>query len=267
MAKKISLANQKGGVGKSTSCINIGSLLATMGYRVCLVDIDAQSSTTHGTTNLVKIIEDDIPTMNEVMLGETHIKDIIIPLKEYSENLFLAPATLELSDAELTIVNSTMRETILQRELTSIDDDYDFILIDCPPARGLLTINALSASDFVLIPLQADYLAYVGVNLLYNTIMNVKEYINPKLQILGYFLTMKERTLHANDVKEQSKKDFEQLGLNLLGSISRATAVKDAILAGMDIYNYDPKNKVALQYKDLTLQILKQLSIKEGGGN
>lgn len=263
MAHKISVANQKGGVGKSTSVINIGSKLAALGYKTLLVDQDAQSSATFATTNLVKIIEDDVPTMNEVMLGEAHIKDIIIPLDEYSDNLFLAPATLELSDAELTIVNATMRETILARELKTVDDDFDFILIDCPPARGLLTINALAASDYVLIPLQADYLAYVGVNLLYNTIMNVKEYINPKLKILGYFITMAERTLHANDVKEQSKRDFEKLGLNMLGSVSRATAVKDAILAGMDIYNYDPKNKVAQQYEELTNAIINEVNTKE----
>ncbi|WP_366533425.1 ParA family protein (plasmid) [Carnobacterium maltaromaticum] len=267
MARIISIANQKGGVAKTTSALNVGATIAKTGKKVLLIDIDAQSSMTYITTNLVKIIQDEIPSMKDVILGDKEMDDVIINLNDISENLYLAPATLELSDAELTIVNATMREHILKRALKRMKTEFDYIIIDCPPARGLLTINALGASDYALVPVQADYLAYVGVNLLNNTILNVKEFVNPKLETLGYFITMKERTLHSNDVTKQSRIDFEPLGLENLGEINRSTAVKDATLAGNDIGSYDPKSKPSIQYKNLTKNILRKIEELEVGNN
>ncbi|MBM9832477.1 AAA family ATPase, partial [Enterococcus faecalis] len=174
----ISVANQKGGVGKSATVDNLAELFASFGLVTDIVDIDAQSSITNLKTDLRNIIDENLPEMTQVMLEEETLENITYQIKN---NLFISPTTLRLSDAELNLVNATLRELILKKNIESLETKFDIILIDCPPSRGLLTVNALSASDFILIPVQSEYQALVSIELLFSTINKVKNSINPNL--------------------------------------------------------------------------------------
>ncbi|MFZ7701129.1 ParA family protein [Bacillus cereus] len=156
----ISVANQKGGVGKSATVDNLAELFASFDLITDIVDIDAQSSITNLKTDLRNIIDENLPEMTQVMLEEETLENITYQIKN---NLFISPTTLRLSDAELNLVNATLRELILKKNIESLETKFDIILIDCPPSRGLLTVNALSASDYILIPVQSEYQALVGV--------------------------------------------------------------------------------------------------------
>lgn len=160
----ISVANQKGGVGKSATVDNLAELFASFDLVTDIVDIDAQSSITNLKTDLRNIIDENLPEMTQVMLEEETLENITYQIKN---NLFISPTTLRLSDAELNLVNATLRELILKKNIESLETKFDIILIDCPPSRGLLTVNALSASDFILIPVQSEYQALVSIELLF----------------------------------------------------------------------------------------------------
>ena len=167
----ISVANQKGGVGKSATVDNLAELFASFDLITDIVDIDAQSSITNLKTDLRNIIDENLPEMTQVMLEEETLENITYQIKN---NLFISPTTLRLSDAELNLVNATLRELILKKNIESLETKFDIILIDCPPSRGLLTVNALSASDYILIPVQSEYQALVSIELLFSTINKVK---------------------------------------------------------------------------------------------
>ena len=160
----ISVANQKGGVGKSATVDNLAELFASFDLITDIVDIDAQSSITNLKTDLRNIIDENLPEMTQVMLEEETLENITYQIKN---NLFISPTTLRLSDAELNLVNATLRELILKKNIESLETKFDIILIDCPPSRGLLTVNALSASDYILIPVQSEYQALVSIELLF----------------------------------------------------------------------------------------------------
>ena len=159
----ISFANQKGGVGKTTTVSEVGENLARVyNKKVLMIDIDPQSSLTTLKSNMSKILHDNKKTISDVMMKKTDLIDVILPIKQ---NLDLAPSTLFLSDVELNLVSATMREIVLQKAINKIKSCYDYVLIDCPPSRGLLTVNALAASNYVIIPVQAEYQALIGMHL------------------------------------------------------------------------------------------------------
>ncbi|WP_252192265.1 ParA family protein [Secundilactobacillus kimchicus] len=257
MAKIISFANQKGGVGKTTTVHEVGELLAgKFDKRVLLIDNDPQGSLTQIKADIHQIIDSHAPTMTEVYLGAATLKDIIIPVKDsdgkVKPNLDLAPTTLTLSDAELNLVNATLRELILEKALAPVKDSYDYILIDCPPSRGLLTVNALASSDYVIVPVQAEYQALLGMQLLKNTVKSTQSVINSNLKVAGYVLTMVSRTNHSKEVSEEVKKDI----YDVIGSIPRAVDVADAEVANLSVVDYNPDNKAGTAYLELTRKIM-----------
>lgn len=243
----ISIINQKGGVSKTTSTFNIAGNLALAGYKVLQIDIDPQGSLT-----IANGIEPDSidKSMYDVLIEGTDINEIIY---EINENLSLAVSNLDLSVGEISLVNSLARETTLKRSLKNIKDEFDYILIDCPPNLGLLTINALTASDKVLIPVSTDYLALRGLELLTQTIYKVKDNLNEDLEILGIIATMYDsRTRHSGEILEVLK-DSEY---NLLGVVSESVRVKDSVLASKPMEEFDPKHKTAEEYRQITNKLI-----------
>lgn len=250
MGKIISFSNQKGGVGKTTSVSEIAENLSQeYDKKVLMIDLDPQASLTSLKDNMHEIISNDEGTMTDIMMRRLNIEDIIRPIKN---NLYLAPTTLVLSDAELNLVNATMRELILEKELSKIKDNYDYILIDCPPSRGILTVNALSSSDSVTIPVQAEYQALLGMQLLKNTIKNVKDQINEKLNVSGYIITMATHTNHSNDIIKTIMND----SIPVIAKIPRSIDISDAGVANESTYAYNHENKSGIEYLKLTKYIL-----------
>lgn len=203
--KKICIFNQKGGVGKTTTNINLCAFLAMEGYRVLTIDIDPQGNTTSGLGLDKRNLE---YSMYDVLTADTSLENVIIK-SELIPNLYIAPSTMELAGAEVEIIGVKDRETILLREISKIQDQYDFIFIDCPPSLGVLTINALTAVDSVLIPIQCEFYALEGVGQLINTVQLVKKSLNKSLDIEGVVMTMYDyRTNLSNEVYEEAKKFF-----------------------------------------------------------
>lgn len=251
MARVISMANQKGGVGKTTSTLNLGAALLERGYSVLLVDLDPQGSL---TTSLGEDPEEIDQTLYSALLSNIQDEDFSLSEVTYvlDNGLEFVPANIELSAAELDLSKATMGEMVLRDVLESVDDDYDFILIDCPPNLGLLTINSLSASDEVIIPLQADYLALKGVNLLMRTIATVKRKINPSLQIAGVMLTMADlRTLHAREVVAAAREALEGQVRVFEPVIRMNVRMKEASVASESILTYASGSNVARAYRKL----------------
>jgi len=199
-------------------------------------------------SNMHKIIQEDMKTISNVMMKQVDLEDIIINIKK---NLDIAPATLLLSYVELNLVNATMREIILQKAINKIKGEYDYILIDCPPSRGLLTVNALSASDYVMIPVQAEYQALLGMQLLKNTIKNVQREINSELKVGGYIITMTSHTNHSNETAESIKNDK----FNTIVEIPRSIDVADAGVSNISTNEYNANNKAGLEYLRLAKYI------------
>lgn len=243
----ISIINQKGGVAKTTSTFNIAGNLAQEGFRVLQLDIDPQASLTIANgiepSGLKKSVYD-------VLCEDMDIKDIICNSRD---NLDIAVSSLDLSAAEISLVNMMARETVLKKALKEVKKEYDFILIDCPPNLGLLTINALCASDGVLIPVSTDYLSLRGVDLLVQTVEKVKDNLNEDLEIIGLVATMYDsRTRHSNEILNVFKENHR-----LLGTISESVKVKDSILASIPLGEFDPNHKTAKEYKMISDQLMK----------
>ena len=203
MGKIISIINQKGGVGKTTTAVNLSAYLADKGYKVLLIDTDSQGNATSGLSKKVKFRSD----LYEVLLNDEIIENAIV--KTDVRKLFLLPASIDLAGAEIEMVSLPRREFLLKEKLQSIKDDYDFILMDCPPSLGLMTLNTLVASEFVLIPIQAEFYALEGLSQLVKTIKSVTRRLNPSLDILGILLTMFDgRTNLSIQVAEEVKRYF-----------------------------------------------------------
>lgn len=243
----ISIINQKGGVSKTTSTFNIAGNLALAGYKVLQIDIDPQGSLTIANGIEPESIE---KSMYDILVEGVDITEIIY---EINNNLHLAVSNLDLSVGEISLVNSLARETTLKRALKNIKDEFDYILIDCPPNLGLLTINALTASDKVLIPVSTDYLALRGLDLLVQTIYKVKDNLNEDLEIIGIIATMYDsRTKHSGEILEVLKNNE----YNLLGIISQSVRVKDSVLASTPMEEFDPKHKVTGEYREITKRLI-----------
>ena len=249
--KKICIFNQKGGVGKTTTNINLCAFLAMEGYKVLTIDIDPQGNTTSGLgldKRNLEVSMYDVLT-NNVSLGQVIIKSELIP------NLYIAPSTMELAGAEVEIIGIKDRETILLREISKIKDQYDFIFIDCPPSLGVLTINALTAVDSVLIPIQCEFYALEGVGQLINTIQLVKKSLNKSLDIEGVVMTMYDyRTNLSNEVYDEAKKFFNDKVYD--ATIARNIRLAEAPSFGLPIMLYDDKCKGAIAYKKFAKEFL-----------
>ena len=244
------LANQKGGVGKTTTSVNLAASLADMGQKVLLIDMDAQGNATSGIGVDKGEINQDI---YDVLVNEVELDEVI--LKTTRPTLDVVPATIRLSGAEIELASQFAREKRLADALVLSRDDYDFILLDCPPSLGLLTINAFTTCDSILIPVQSEYYALEGLNQLVNTIKLVKKHYNPALKIEGVLMTMLDaRTNLGNQVVSEVKNYFGERVYETV--IPRNIKLSEAPSYGMPIADYDPKSKGALAYSALAREVL-----------
>lgn len=252
LGKIITLANQKGGVGKTTSAINIAASLAVLEYKTLLVDADPQANATSGVGFDPKAIK---TSLYECLVNEVKAKDII--LETETPNLYLLPSHLDLVGAEIELINSPNREKIFKQILDEIRGDYDYIIIDCSPSLGLITVNALTASNSVLIPVQCEYFALEGLGKLLNTIKIVQSRLNPNLEIEGILLTMFDPRLRlANQVVEEIKRHFEDIVYNTI--IHRNTRLGEAPSFGKPAIMYDAESKGSINYMTLVREMLQR---------
>jgi len=251
--KTICIFNQKGGVGKTTTNINLCAYLAMEGYKVLTIDIDPQGNTTSGLgldkNNLDLSIYD-------VLISETTMNESIVR-SDLVQNLFISPSTMELAGAEVELINKNDRENIIKNKLKEVEDEYDYVFIDCPPSLGILTINALTCADSVLIPIQCEFYALEGVSQLINTIQLVKKSLNKDLYIEGVVMTMFDyRTNLSNEVLKEVQKYFKDKVYKT--TISRNVRLAEAPSFGLPIMLYDEKCKGAEAYVKLTKEFLKR---------
>lgn len=252
MGKIYSMFNQKGGVGKTTSCANLCAAVAMKGKKVLAVDFDAQSNLTSGLDINKKTLKSNI---YHVLMRETEAKDAIVHTS--IENLDILPATIDLAGAEVEMANVPQREIVLKNMLMPVKDMYDYIIIDCPPSLGLLSINSLAASDGVLIPIQCEYYALEGVSQLINTVNLVKKSLNANLEIAGVMLTMYDaRTNLSSQIVQEVRNYFA--GKVFDSIIPRNVRLAEAPSYGMTIMQYDKTSKGALAYDALSEEFIRK---------
>ena len=250
MGKIISVANQKGGVGKTTTTFNLSTILAKKGKKVLLIDTDPQGNATSG----LGVSKDVELSVYDILIGDTEFDET---LQETAiKNLKVCPSNISLAGAEVQLVSMMSREQRLKTKLDKIKDQYDYILIDCPPSLGLVTLNAFTASDSVLIPVQCEYFALEGLGQLLNTVNLVKKHLNKNLEIEGALLTMYDaRTNLSNQVVKEVKKYFENKVYKTV--IPRNVRLSEAPSYGMPITIYDPRSKGAKAYEKFAKELLK----------
>ncbi|GET26624.1 ParA family protein [Prolixibacter sp. NT017] len=250
MGKIIALANQKGGVGKTTTAINLAASLAVLEQKVLIIDADPQANATSGvgfdvrnvTTSIYECIVDDVDPHKTILKTET-------------ENLELLPSHIDLVGAEIEMLNRPNREMVMKNVLEKVRDDYDFILIDCSPSLGLITVNALTAADSVIIPVQCEYFALEGLGKLLNTIKIIQNRLNQKLEIEGFLLTMYDARLNlSNQVYEEVKRHFQDMVFETI--IARNIKLSEAPSYGVPAISYDASSKGAVSYLNLARELL-----------
>ena len=250
MGKIVSVANQKGGVGKTTTTVNLSTILAKRGKKVLLIDTDPQGNATSGL-GIEK--ESDLSTY-DLLITDVAAEDII--QETGIKNLYISPSNMNLAGAEVQLVSMMSREQRMKEKLDVIKDKFDFILIDCPPSLGLITLNAFTASDSVLIPVQCEYYALEGLGQLLNTVELVRKHLNKNLYVEGAILTMYDiRTNLANQVVREVKRFFQNKVYKTV--IPRNVKVSEAPSYGMPITIYDPKSKGARSYEKFAKEFLK----------
>jgi len=256
LGKVIAIANQKGGVGKTTTAVNIGTILAKKNKKVLLIDADPQGNATSGL-GLEKEIE---LSLYDVLINDVKINEIV--QKTAIKNLMVCPANMNLAGAEVQLVTQMSREQRLKEKIDEIKDEYDFIFIDCPPSLGLITLNAFTASDSVFIPVQCEYFALEGLGQLLNTINLVKKHLNRTLEIEGAVLTMYDsRTNLSNQVVKEVQRYFGNKVYKTV--IPRNIKLSEAPSYGMPITIYDPKSKGARAYEKLARELIKNNQIEK----
>ena len=250
MGRIIAIANQKGGVGKTTTSINLSSCIAAKGKKVLVVDIDPQGNTTSG----YGIEKNDLDnTIYELMLGDCSIEDCII--KDVIENISILPSNVNLAAAEIELIGVDKKEYILKNEIDWVKDRYDYIIIDCPPSLSLLTINAMTTADSVLVPIQCEYYALEGLSQLIHTVNLVKERLNPNLEMEGVVFTMYDsRTNLSAQVVENVKSHLNQKVYRTV--IPRNIRLAEAPSYGQPINIYDPKSAGAESYLALAEEVI-----------
>ena len=257
MGKVITLANQKGGVGKTTTTVNLGASLAILGKKTLIIDADPQANASSGLGIDIKTIDN---TIYECLVDKIDPHTAI--LKTEIEGLSILPSHIDLVGAEIELLKLDQREKVLNEILVSFQDEFDYILIDCSPSLGLITVNALTAADYVIIPVQAEYYALEGISKLLNTIKIIKNKLNPQLEIEGFLLTMFDSRLRlANQVQEELKKHFEDLVFETI--IYRNTRLSEAPSYGQPAIIYDPESKGAQNYIQLAEELIKRQENKK----
>ena len=252
MAKIISLANQKGGVGKTTTAINLSAALAKEGKKVLLADADPQANASSGLGIDIRNLE---ATIYECLVSGIDPKLAIHHTGV--DNLDLIPSHIDLVGAEIEMLGLEDRELLMKRILSHLRDQYDFILIDCSPSLGLITVNALTASDSVIIPVQAEFFALEGIAKLLNTIKIIKSKLNPQLKIEGFLVTMFDNRLRlSTQVYDEVKKHFGSLVFNTV--ITRNVRLSEAPSHGLSVLDYDPSSKGAKNYAALAKEVIKR---------
>ncbi|GET30964.1 ParA family protein [Prolixibacter sp. SD074] len=255
MGKIIALANQKGGVGKTTTAINLAASLAVLEQKVLIIDADPQANATSGvgfdvrnvTTSIYECIVDDVDPHKTILKTET-------------ENLELLPSHIDLVGAEIEMLNRPNREMVMKHVLEKVRDDYDFILIDCSPSLGLITVNALTAADSVIIPVQCEYFALEGLGKLLNTIKIIQNRLNQQLEIEGFLLTMYDARLNlSNQVYEEVKRHFQDMVFETI--IARNIKLSEAPSYGVPAISYDASSKGAVSYLNLARELLQNNEI------
>ena len=249
MGKIIAFANQKGGVGKTTSAVNIAASLGILGYNVLLVDLDPQGNATSGVGVPKKALK---LTVQDLLVGEADIEDVIIKTK--FTNLSIVPANISLVGAEFQLFDTEDSQTELKEALYKVKDNYNYIIIDCPPSLGMLTINALSASDGVVIPMQCEFYALEGLSQLMITVSRIKQLYNPALTVSGILVTMhNKRLLLSMQVVAELKKHYDDKLFKT--SISRNVKLSEAPGFGMPVYYHDKHSKGSEEYLDVAREL------------
>jgi chromosome partitioning protein len=258
MGKIIAIANQKGGVGKTTTAINLGGCLGVLEYKTLIVDADPQANATSG----VGLDPKNTKNIYDCLINEVHPKDLIIQTQ--NPNLDILPSHIDLVGAELEMINLPNREHMLKLALDKVRDNYDFIIIDCSPSLGLITVNSLTAADAVMIPVQCEYFALEGLGKLLNTIKIVQGRLNPDLEIEGILLTMYDTRLRlANQVVEEVKTHFQELVFDTV--IHRNTKLGEAPSYGETIVMHDAASKGSINYLNFALEILQKNNLTKIG--